>query len=222
MKKKVIIGVLAVVIAAILFFVVRSCDGDADASGYVQANLDLVFQGEKQGAKEFVGASSSELEEMYENGITAFASSYLIGDLDSEGIYTSVYEELIKQIFAVMRYQVGEAEKTEKDTYKVTVTYQPADVFTKFIPQLQAESKKIQQAMNSGAYTGTEEEQLQSALRDYLLYGYETLEMAYLEMGYGEKESFTFTVKETEDGQLEVQNDGINTFIERILELDKL
>ena len=222
MKKKVIIGVIALITVLIGFLVIRSCSADADAAGYVQATLDLTFQGETEGAKAFVEASSDELEQMYENGIQAFASEYLVGDIDSQGLYTAAYEELVKQIFMVMRYQVHEAEKVEDDSYKIDVTYRTVDVFTKFIPLLQEESQKIQQAVNMGAYDGTEEEKLESALRDYLLFAQETLEMCYLEMEYGEEDIYTFYVKEQTDGSLEVQDNGMNTFIERILELDKL
>lgn len=222
-KNKIIVAVLAILAVLVVLIAMRSCGNqEADAAGYVQANLDLVFQGEIQGASEFVDASSDELEQMYENGIQAFAAGYLMGDLDSEGLYTSTFEMLIKEIFAIMRYQVGEAKEVENGVYEVPVTYQTADVFTKLIPQIQEESMKIQQAMNSGGYEGTEEEQLMSALRDYLLFAHEALEMAYLEIEYGEKDTFTFVVKETENGSLEVQDNGINTFIERILELDKL
>lgn len=221
MKKKVTIG-LAALIAVICFFILRGCMADADAAGYVQATLDLTFQGETEGAKTFVNASSSEMEQMYENGIRAFASEYLIGDIDSDGLYTSVYEELVKQIFAVMRYQVHETQKVDGNNYNVDVTYQSVDVFTRFIPLLQEESRKIQQAMNSGGYAGTDEEKLESALRDYLLFAQETLEMCYLEMEYGDSKTCTFVVTEHPDGTLEVQENGINTFIERILELDKL
>lgn len=222
-KNKIIAGVIAALTVLAIFLMSRGCGKqELDPAGYIQANLDLVFQGEIQGASEYVDASSDELEQMYENGIQAFASGYLMGDLDSEGLYTGTFEELVKEIFAIMRYQVGEAKEVEEGVYEVSVTYQTADVFTKLIPQISEESKKIQQAMNSGGYAGTEEEQLMSALRDYLLYAHEALEMAYLEIEYGEKGTFTFVVKEIENGTLEVQNNGINTFIERILELDKL
>lgn len=222
MKKKLGIGVATLIIILVALVMLRGCSADADAAGYVQATLDLTFQGETERAKVFVEASSDELEQMYENGIQAFASEYLVGDIDSQGMYTAAYEELVKQIFMVMRYQVHEAEKVEGDRYKIDVTYRTVDVFTQFIPLLQEEAQKIQQAVNMGAYAGKDEEKLESALRDYLLFAQETLEMCYLEMEYGEEDTYTFTVEEQADGSLKVQNNGINTFIERILELDKL
>lgn len=82
-----------------------------DASAYVQADLDLIFQGEKEGAKQFIEASDKELEEMYENGITAFVENYLTGTDDSQQTLTESYAYLVKEIFRAMRYQVGEGKK---------------------------------------------------------------------------------------------------------------
>lgn len=219
-KKWIIIAIAILFIISVFAF--QSCKSDAPAAEYVQANLDLIFQGETESAKQFIDASNTELTQMYENGIQAFVTQYLMGEVDSSGAYTRAYEELVKQIFQVMRYQVHEAQKVDDNNYVVAVTYQTVDIFTTFIPELQAESKKIQQALNMGAYPGTEEEQLSSALRDYLLWGQEHLEMCYLDMEYGDKYTCTFVVQVQEDGTLKIQENGVNTFIERILELDKL
>ena len=79
MKKKAVIAavaVLALIIAAVLG--IRGCmAANADAAGYVQAQLDLTFQGETQEAQRFVDASHSDLEEIYESGIEAFVVAYL-------------------------------------------------------------------------------------------------------------------------------------------------
>lgn len=222
-KKKIAAGIIGGIAALILiiFFVV-SGNKKPDPAGYVSANLHLVFQGDTDGASQYLDTTSDELEDIYEAGIENFVASYLMGDLDVDSAYTSTYGYLLKEIFAVMRYEVGDAEEVAKDTYKVPVTYQPVDIFTKFIPEIEKESKKIQQALNSGAYGEKKEDAQVSALQDYLNLAYEKLEMAYLEMEYGEKDTYEITVKVKADGTMEVQDNGINTFIERILELDKL
>lgn len=220
MKKK-IAGIAGVIVVLILVFIGGSRRG-ADPAGYVQANLDLIYQGDTSGAAAYLDASSKELEQMYDEGIQAFTDQYLMGEMDSEGSVSAAYDYLVKEVFAIVRYQVGEAKKTGIGTYEVEVTYQPIDVFTQFVPQVQEESLKIQKALNSGGYSGTKEEALTSALEDYLYFAYEALEMAYLEAGYGEKESFTFEVKVGIGGSYSIQESGMNTFMERILELDNL
>ena len=51
---------------------------EGKAEKYVQANLDLTFQGQTQEAKEILGASDSDLKKVYENGNTktAFDTDY--------------------------------------------------------------------------------------------------------------------------------------------------
>ena len=129
-----------------------------DASAYVQADLDLIFQGEKEGAKQFIEASDKELEEMYENGITAFVENYLTGTDDSQQTLTESYAYLVKEIFRAMRYQVGEGKKKNGSIFEVEVQYEPVDVFTTFIPKLQQETDRIEQAAKNGKYEGTDEE----------------------------------------------------------------
>lgn len=218
-KKIVIITCIGICIMIIVGLLLRK---KTDPSGYVQANLDLTFQGETKGASKYVDGSASELKEIYENGIHAFTDQYLMGNMDIEGAYTTTYDSLIKEVFAIQRYQVEEAQKIESGIYEVVVSYQPVDIFVKFVPQIQEESKKIQQSLNMGGYVGTEEEAQKSALMDYLQFAYEALEKAYLEVEYGEKEKFTFKVKCGWDGSHEILENGTNTFIERILDLDNL
>lgn len=198
---------------------------DLKAAEYVRADLELIFQGETQEAKEFLDASSSDLKKVYENGIQSFVENYLIIDTDEENEESgnvSVYSYYVEEIFRTMKYQVGEAVEKDKDTYEVTVTYQPADVFVQFAEKLQEESAKIRQKQEEGQYTGTEEEQKQAMLEEYVTASYELLGESYSQMQYKEEEEFTFTVTRSEKNQPQMSEDEINQFIVQILLLDKL
>ena len=195
---------------------------DLKAAEYVRADLELIFQGETQEAKEFLDASSSDLKKVYENGIQSFVENYLIIDTDEESGNISAYSYYVEEIFRTMKYQVGEAVEKDKDTYEVTVTYQPADVFVRFTEKLQEESAKIQQKQEEGQYTGTEEEQKQAMLEEYVTASYELLGESYSQMQYNEAEEFTFTVTRSEKNQPQMSEDEINQFIVQILLLDKL
>lgn len=198
---------------------------DLKAAEYVRADLELIFQGETQEAKEFLDASSSDLKKVYENGIQSFVENYLIIDTDEENEESgnvSVYSYYVEEIFRTMKYQVGEAVEKDKDTYEVTVTYQPADVFVQFAEKLQEESAKIRQKQEEGQYTGTEEEQKQAMMEEYLTASYELLGESYSQMQYKEAEEFTFTVTRSEKNQPQMSEDEINQFIVQILLLDKL
>lgn len=214
---------LSVLLAVMMAFGITGCGGlEKEASDYVQANLDLVFQGETQGAKQFISASDADLELMYKNGIQAFVEDYLMGGVETETDFTGTYGKLVEQIFSVLKYQVGEAEKTDKDTYELTVTYRPVNVFTTFVPELREEAKKLEKDAAEGKYSGTDEEIQARMLLDYMNHSYALLERAYLNMEYGEQEEFTFTVTAKKKKDISLEKDEINTFIERILELDKL
>lgn len=195
---------------------------DLKAAEYVRADLELIFQGETQEAKEFLDASSSDLKKVYENGIQSFVENYLLIDTDEESGNISAYSYYVEEIFRTMKYQVGEAVEKDKDTYEVTVTYQPADVFVRFTEKLQEESAKIQQKQEEGQYTGTEEEQKQAMLEEYVTASYELLGESYSQMQYKEAEEFTFTVTRSEKNQPQMSEDEINQFIVQILLLDKL
>lgn len=195
---------------------------DLKAAEYVRADLELIFQGETQEAKEFLDASSSDLKKVYENGIQSFVENYLLIDTDEESGNISAYSYYVEEIFRTMKYQVGEAVEKDKDTYEVTVTYQPADVFVRFTEKLQEESAKIQQKQEEGQYTGTEEEQKQAMLEEYVTASYELLGESYSQMQYKAAEEFTFTVTRSEKNQPQMSEDEINQFIVQILLLDKL
>lgn len=218
MKKRRFICYLLIGILLLL----TGCKSELKASEYVQANLDLLFQGETEGAKAFINASTSELEDMYDNGIYAFVESYLTSGVDDEGEYTDYFAYLVKEIFMTMRYQVGEAKEIDKDTYEVEVKYNPVNVFTLFIEAVDALSSELENRIDSGYYEGTEEEQEQLMLIDYMETSYVLLGEAYLQMEYGEQETFTFTITRGSGNVPELGEEEINEFIECILALDKL
>lgn len=227
MRKKLSVIAAVLGIAAVLAAVtigIISCAGrkDVDAAGYVQANLDLIFQGETQEAKRFISASDSDLKQIYDNGIQAFVSNYLTGGMDTGEMFSDSYGNLVKQIFRTMRYRVGDAVEKEDGSYEVTVTFRPVNVFTVFIPQLQAESDQIAKKAKEGAYSGDEDEIASAMLLDYMKQAYSLLESAYMDMEYGEEQEFQFTVSTGKKNAPSMEEAEINTFIERILELDKL
>ena len=181
---------------------------EGKAEKYVQANLDLTFQGQTQEAKEILGASDSDLKKVYENGINAFVQDCLLNGVETENDFSETYGVLIKEIFS--------------KTCEVTVKYQPVDVFTRFMPKLKEESEKIQADKDAGKYSGTDEEIKEAMVLDYMTGAYSLLRSSYLDMQYGEKQEYTFTVTQKGRNTWSLGDEELNGFIERILELDKL
>lgn len=195
---------------------------EGKAEKYVQANLDLTFQGQTQEAKEILGASDSDLKKVYENGINAFVQDCLLNGVETENDFSETYGVLIKEIFSSVRYQVSGVKKTGSKTCEVTVKYQPVDVFTRFMPKLKEESEKIQADKDAGKYSGTDEEIKDAMVLDYMTGAYSLLRSSYLDMQYGEKQEYTFTVTQKGRNTWSLGDEELNGFIERILELDKL
>ena len=193
---------------------------EGKAEKYVQANLDLTFQGQTQEAKEILGASDSDLKKVYENGINAFVQDCLLNGVETENDFSETYGVLIKEIFSSARYQVSGVKKTGSKTCEVTVKYQPVDVFTRFMPK--EESEKIQADKDAGKYSGTDEEIKEAMVLDYMTGAYSLLRSSYLDMQYGEKQEYTFTVTQKGRNTWSIGDEELNGFIERILELDKL
>ena len=187
---------------------------EGKAEKYVQANLDLTFQGQTQEAKEILGASDSDLKKVYENGINAFVQDCLLNGVETENDFSETYGVLIKEIFSSARYQVSGVKKTGSKTCEVTVKYQPVDVFTRFMPKLKEESEKIQADKDAG--------NKEAMVLDYMTGAYSLLRSSYLDMQYGEKQEYTFTVTQKGRNTWSIGDEELNGFIERILELDKL
>ena len=57
---------------------------------------------------------------------------------------------------------------------------------------------------------------------DYMTGAYSLLRSSYLDMQYGEKQEYTFTVTQKGRNTWSIGDEELNGFIERILELDKL
>lgn len=218
MKKRIIGFIMVLCMMGVL----TACKGELQASEYVQADLNLIFQGETQDAKTFLDASDSELEQIYENGVRAFVENYILGEGDIGGTYVESYEYVVKEIFRAMKYRVEEAVEVDTDTYKVDVRYQPVDVFERYTENLKILSMELENKKNAGFYEGTLNEQEQAMLTEYLESAYELIQNSYLHMEYKEEEVFTFTVIRNKNNSPEMDEEEINQFIESILALDKL
>lgn len=221
MKKWKACAVIVILILLLAGGVFRFTHRPVDAAGYVEAELNLLLQGDAQLAKQYVNASGSELKQVYENGIRTFLSEYLVGDMDTAGLFTNTYGKLVKEIFMVQRYDVLEQEKISKTLYKVKVRYQPSDVFEKFIPQLQEEADAIEREAADGEYEGTQEDIEATMLKEYLARAYTLLESDYMELQYKDSAEYTFTVRKV-GKNLKMDEEEINVFLQKILALDNV
>lgn len=222
MKNKKNILKIWVVCAAVILGV-AGCGKDFDAAGYVQALLDLTFQGEISGAAGFMEDASEEtLMRAYQDSIDRFVAANITSGMDIGELKTSRFAELTSKIFLTMRYGVGEAKKTGKREYEVEVDIWPADVFVNFQDMLTEDSLKMAEKIEAGEYEGeTEEETGQMILSDIINHAYELLDTAYMDIQYGDKETVTLRVYAERGGDASIDEDDMDRLFRQILRLDE-
>ena len=220
-NKKNILKIWAVCAAVILG--TAGCGKDFDAAGYVQALLDLTFQGEISGAAGFMEDASEEtLMRAYQDSIDRFVAANITSGMDIGELKTSRFAELTSKIFLTMRYGVGEAKKTGKREYEVEVDIWPADVFVNFQDMLTEDSLKMAEKIEAGEYEGeTEEETGQMILSDIINHAYELLDTAYMDIQYGDKETVTLRVYAERGGDASIDEDDMDRLFRQILRLDE-
>ena len=208
------------VLIVVLMLTATGCGKKFDAAGYVQAVLDLTFQGDITQAKKYSkDATEESLMQMYRDSIDQFVSSNITNEIEMSDTKTSQFAELVSKIFMTMRYNV----KTGKGEYEVTVEIQPSDVFVDFQQILTEDSLKIAQKIKNGEYEGTsEEETTQQILNDIVNHAYELLEVAYMDSQYGEKKSVVLHVKQDKDKEYYIDEDDMDQLIRKILRLDEI
>ena len=220
MNKKRIKSLVACFAAVLL---ISGCGKDFDAAGYTQAMLDLNFQGELEGALKYEeDATEESLMRLYQEAIDQFVAMNITSDIEMNEIKTTEFSELISKIFATMRYDVGEARKTDKEEYEVPVKIEPSDVMIRYQQLLTEDSLKVAQKVKEGGYEGTEEEIQQQVLNDIINHAYELLDVAYTDMQYGEPESVILHIRVDEGEKYSIDEEDMDHLIQKILRLDEI
>ncbi|MGF0033364.1 hypothetical protein ACQRBN_10390 [Bariatricus sp. SGI.154] len=200
------------------------CGKDFDASGYVQAVLDLTFQGEIENALGYEeNASETSLMQQYQESIDQFVAANITNEIEMSETKTTQFADLVSKIFTTMRYSVKEAKKTGKKEYEVSVEIQPSDVFVSFQQALTEDSIKMTQKIKDGEYEGeSEEETAQMILNDIVNHAYELLDVAYMDTQYGDKETVILHVKSDKKKEYYIDEDDMDQLIRKILRLDEI
>ncbi len=200
------------------------CGKDFDAAGYVQAILDLTFQGDISRASEFMEEASGEsLMRAYQDSIDRFVAANITSGMEIGELKTTRFADLVSQMFMTMRYSVGDADQTGRKEYEVSVDIWPADVFIRFRQFLVADSVKMAEKIEAGEYKGaTEEETDQMILNDIVNHAYELLDTACMDIGFGEKETVVLRVNAGKGQEYSVDEDDMDGLIRKILRLDEI
>lgn len=196
---------------------------DFDAKGYVRALLDQTFRGEvKEAAKVMGDTSEKELKEQYEEEINAFVGKNLVSGIQMDETQKKEYEEICKDIFRAMKYEVKSSEKTNKREYDVSVEIQPSDIFIRFTAAVKENTAKLMAKADNGEYKGTEEEINSQMQQEFVKDACSLLEQSYKEMQYTEKETVIIKVTGNKNNEFSVDEEEISNLITKILRLDEI
>lgn len=214
---------LLVILCIMLVAGSAGCGRDFDASGYVKGVLDLNFQGQTQKAQEMIEGSTTEaLKAQYKEFIDTFVANNITNEIDMGDLKTSQFAELVSKIFSVMRYSVGEADKTGKKEFEVPVEIQPSDVFIRFQQLLTEDSIKIAQDVKDGVYKGTDDEVRQQILNDIVNHAYELLDVASSEMEFQDAKTVIVKVNADKRNEYSIDEDDMDNLVIKILRLDEI
>lgn len=212
------IGVSILLVAVVVYWIFRSFD----ASGYVNAVLAQYLKGDITAALELMDdVTEDTLLMQYEQGVTAFVESNVANGVEMDETLKENYIALCKKIFADMKYEVGEAEKTSRSSYDVPVTYQPVDIFEKFAQLLAEEKVRLTEKVERGEYKGTLEEINVQMQKEFLEQSYGLFEEAYKTMEFGEKTTIVLPVNKGDNDLFGVKEAEIADFIAKIIGLDE-
>lgn len=223
-KKTWIIAIAVVVLIAILgTFACLGIFRGFDANGYVSAILNQTMRGEVDEARRITeGATEATLRAQYEEGIRSFVTNSILSGVEATDEIEEKYVATCKKVFADMKFEVGNAEKISKNEYHVPVTYQPSDVFVKYMASIEGERTRLKTKAENGEYRGTLEEIYAKMGEELLNNSHTYFEEAYETMEFAEGKTMVFKVKKGESGLFEIEETQITAFLVKILGLDEI
>lgn len=204
-------------------FSLGGCKSSFNSLEYVEAILDLSFQGDGTKALQVEeDVEKEDLEETYELFVTQFVEDYIASGLDADDEYRELFGKEIKKIFQTMRYHVKTGKKIDENQYEVTVEITPQDVFVRYNEELAADSKKMQEKIESGFYSENQEEKEEQIQREILYRSLELLKIAASNSEYSETEEVNLRVHKNDDGKYEIEEQDLSELVVKILKLDEL
>lgn len=141
--------------------VLCGCAGSFDAHDYVQGGLDVLYKGEvSEEYLKLVSDSKADCLAAYGENVQAEVKSFCERFYLDEN-NTADIEELYKGVFAAVKYETGEAEKTATG-YCVPVTVQPLSLFRDSYELLDKYDREFTQRFADGEFAELEGSAIES------------------------------------------------------------
>ena len=165
---------ISVLCAGVLLLGTLAACSQFDASGYVKAILDNSYYNDATGILEQEIGTAEEAAAIYMQGIEAQVST-VDTELAISDALKEEYRQFFKDLYASVKYTVGETVEVDKETFEVAVTYEKMYVFTDAVAAYQMKLTEMATVWTEAALAGEEvptdeqmNEQLFAILKDCL------------------------------------------------------
>lgn len=211
----------ALLLAVLLAFGCAGCSAVSDmlAVTLVEGNLDAIYRNETtENYLKLVSSTEEEIEEMYLEGLEASAEvfayyfdiDYLTDELESE------LEDLYKTLFLKAKYTVGDASKVNDNTYAVSVTIEPLNIFELVIEDYEALLDTFNAKYADVDAESLTEEQYMEIDADYAAMVMELVNSKLPEAGYSDPVQMLISV-ECEDDVWSISSDSLADFDAKLI-----
>lgn len=174
-----------------------ACGKEFDAAGYTKAILDANYHAEYADYAKFRNISEDEAKaEVMEAKDKQITGAFVGMDISDED--KAKYIEEVDKVYALAKYEVGEAVKDDNDNFTVTVTVEPASVF-------QISSACVQDIINEHANNGEDPTQMNVFVACLI----ESMEKGIADNSYSEATTLEVQVTKSDDNKYGIDDSGM-------------
>lgn len=157
------------------------------------------------------------------SGGEAFAEQYILGGVTVTEEMRSTYQTACTEMLDLMKYEVTAIAKEDSGAYRVTVQYQSADIYQKFLEAIDNHADQFLKEAKQEEYKVKKEKKIAAQIQEnYLTEVCQLLKDACANASYGEAESMDFIVQSDENGEFVVEDSQIGQFVVKILNIDEI
>lgn len=163
-----------------------------DAKAYVQATLDAGYKANFDEYAKITDSTKEEAQKLFDDNIDTVTNSLGFTALGATEETMDKYRELLKEIFAKVKYTVGDAKEADGG-FEIEVTAEPMEIFSGMQDELVA---KLQEEVAKAGNDVSEDDVNQLAI-DMV---HELLSEKLAEVTYGDPQTITVHVTKNSDG----------------------
>ena len=200
-------------------FLFGACGGGTyDASGYVKSMMDAQTKGELDEYVELTESTQKEAEELYKGNIDAQMEGLEGMGLSDE--LSDNYRELFVKVFKNSKYEVGEAEEGDDESFTVPVTVETFQLFDGVEDELATYQEQMITDLTAQISETGEMPDEAEITEDVFQHMYDLLSERVENPTYGEKTTFDVEVTKNADGIYEADESTMEEIGRKLVDSD--